>query len=73
MRESRPVMPKQPSYKSAAEFTEVLRQTLEQARTDKPNDPELQTLQNDMEAYEAEGKPAEAQAALRKWFMKRRV
>ncbi|MEO7716195.1 MAG: hypothetical protein ABIY70_08325 [Capsulimonas sp.] len=73
MRESRPVMPKQPSYKSAAEFTEVLRQTLEQAHTDKPNDPELKILEDDMAAYEAEGKPAEAQAALRKWFMKRRA
>ncbi|BDI33679.1 hypothetical protein CCAX7_57300 [Capsulimonas corticalis] len=73
MRETRPAAPKQPSYKSAAEFTEVLRQTLEQARTEKPNDPELKTLQDEMNGFEAEGKFAESQAALRKWFMKRRV
>ena len=73
MRESRPVAPKQPSYKSAAEFTEVLRNTFAQAQTENPSDAELKTVEDEMAGYEAEGKPAEAQAALRKWFMKRRV
>lgn len=60
-------------YKTAAEFSQVLHEAFAQACRQDPDDPILSRLQNDVKTAEAEGKPEDGEAALRKWYSKRKI
>jgi len=60
-------------YKTAAEFSTVLHEAFAQACRQDPDDPTLLRLSDQVKTAEDDGKPEDGEAALRKWYSKRRV
>ena len=73
MASSKSGAPRPVFYSSAAEFTVVLRETFAQACRQDPNDPALKRVSDEVTAAETAGRPGDAEAALRKWYSKRRL
>lgn len=60
-------------YKTAAEFSSVLHEAFSQACQQDPNDPILLRVRDEIKTAEADGTPENGEAALRKWYSKRKV
>lgn len=60
-------------YKTAAEFSGVLHEAFSEACRQDPDDPILRRVQEEVSAAEADGMPENGEAALRKWYSKRKV
>ncbi len=60
-------------YKTAAEFSHVLHEAFSEACRQDPEDPMLRRVQDEVKTAEADGMPENGEAALRKWYSKRKV
>ncbi len=60
-------------YKTAAEFTHVMHEAFAEACRQDPDDSMLRRVQEEVKAAEADGMPENGEAALRKWYSKRKV